>query len=398
MTKFSVVITHYNQMNYIEEAIKSVCNQNYKSVELIVADDCSKDFKKNIVKNMIKKYNKHNFEYKIYSGVTNLGTVKNLNNALELATGEFILFFAADDRLSNKNVLKNFYREFKDCTKNIITAQCNLYDNKLKKLETKYVNIKKALNLNSMSSLKQFEKMAEGCFYGSGGTAYRKLVFEKYGKFNEKYKYVEDWAYWLYVLRNGEKIYFSNFDALDHRDGGISHSVYTQDTIPSHVKQYYKDILNIYENEVLLYMQSFTIPEQYRILKQQNETILYYSCFVPELQKYLQNFDKARLANKKIEWYWRMHTIKHLFFEILNPHIIYKIKILFKYNRVVPITFIIWFLISLLLSLKLSMNSILFLLFIISLYIIIYYIVYCMDKLIYQLLKILKLKGVKKNV
>ena len=61
MTKFSVVITHYNQMNYIEEAIKSVCNQNYKSVELIVADDCSKDFKKNIVKNMIKKYNKHTY-------------------------------------------------------------------------------------------------------------------------------------------------------------------------------------------------------------------------------------------------------------------------------------------------------------------------------------------------
>ena len=29
MKKFSVIITHYNQMKYIEEAIKSVFKQDY---------------------------------------------------------------------------------------------------------------------------------------------------------------------------------------------------------------------------------------------------------------------------------------------------------------------------------------------------------------------------------
>ena len=30
MKKFTIIVTHYNQMNYIKEALESVLNQNYK--------------------------------------------------------------------------------------------------------------------------------------------------------------------------------------------------------------------------------------------------------------------------------------------------------------------------------------------------------------------------------
>ena len=50
MEKFTVIITHYNQMQYIEEALKSVLKQSYKNIELIVADDCSMQFNKKKVK------------------------------------------------------------------------------------------------------------------------------------------------------------------------------------------------------------------------------------------------------------------------------------------------------------------------------------------------------------
>ena len=126
MEKFTIIVTHYNQMNYIKTALISVLNQNYKNIELIVADDCSKTFDAKKVEEIIKKYNKNKFEYKILSGKKNVGTVKNINKALKKATGDFIMLFAGDDKLYDENVISNFIKEFKDKEKNVITSQCIL--------------------------------------------------------------------------------------------------------------------------------------------------------------------------------------------------------------------------------------------------------------------------------
>ena len=133
MEKFTVIVTHYNQMNFIKESVISVLKQSYKNVELIICDDCSKTFDAKKVKEIIEKNNKKNYEYKILQGKKNVGTVKNLNNALKKVTGDYVLFFAADDKLANNRVIENFIREFKDSEKNIITSQCLLYDDKLRK-------------------------------------------------------------------------------------------------------------------------------------------------------------------------------------------------------------------------------------------------------------------------
>lgn len=383
MEKFTIIITHYNQMDYINVAINSVLKQTYKNIELIIADDCSKTFDKKVVKNIIEKNNKKNYEYKIVQGKKNVGTVKNLNNALKYSTGDYILFFAADDKLANNRVVQNFINEFRNNNKNIVTSQCGLYDNKIKKKFSNYVNAKKALKLNKKDSNEIYEKMCEGCFYGAGGTAYRKTVFEKYGFFDEKYLFVEDWSYWLYVLRNGEKIYYADFDSLCHRDGGISHSVYTKETIPPHVKQYYIDILNIYENEVIPFLNRFTTKQKYRILRQYNETILYYSCFVPELAKKLKVFDKARLSDNKLNVYWKSKTLKR----ILNPRLFSKLKILIKYNRVIPITFMLWVLCCILIvnNMNLIKNNNQLLLTYILVYFLLYCFVYITDKFFYYI-------------
>lgn len=389
MKKFTIIISHYNQIKYIDIAIKSVLSQSYKNIELIIADDCSKEFSKKYVENLITKNNKNNFDYIIYHGKKNVGTVKNLNNALKLATGDYILFFAADDKLYDKNVVSNFIKEFENSKKNIVTSQCLLYGKKLKESFGKYVNAKKALKLNKKSSNAIYEKMCEGCFYGSGGTAYRKEVFKKYGLFNEKYKFVEDFSYWLYILREGEKIYYADFNTLCHRDGGISHSEYTSETLPAHVKQYYKDILNIYEKEVIPYLDRFKIKEQYKILKQFNETILYYASFVPELLKYQKIFDDARLSNKKLKYYWKLKTLRKIF----KIDLIKKIKILIKYNRVVPITYVMWIIFCLIVinNIKFNNYNILLLAYVLT-YLIIYCIVYVIDKFIYYFTKFIHRK------
>ena len=53
----SIYITNFNYGDYLEKAIKSAINQTYKSIEIIIIDDASKDISKKIL-NKYKKIKK----------------------------------------------------------------------------------------------------------------------------------------------------------------------------------------------------------------------------------------------------------------------------------------------------------------------------------------------------
>ena len=77
MKLYSIVVTHYNQMEFIYEALDSVFKQNYPNIELIVTDDKSKSFDKKTVIDYIEKKKKKNItNYIIIANDTNLGTTK----------------------------------------------------------------------------------------------------------------------------------------------------------------------------------------------------------------------------------------------------------------------------------------------------------------------------------
>ena len=78
--KVSVVITTYNQEDYIEEALLSVINQEYDGeIEILVGDDCSTDNTANIIKNLTDKY--PNIIKPMYNKI-NVGMSQNLYNQI----------------------------------------------------------------------------------------------------------------------------------------------------------------------------------------------------------------------------------------------------------------------------------------------------------------------------
>ena len=56
--KVSVIIMSYNQDEYIDSAIKSVINQTYKNLEIIISDNGSTDKSKEIIET-IQNQQKH---------------------------------------------------------------------------------------------------------------------------------------------------------------------------------------------------------------------------------------------------------------------------------------------------------------------------------------------------
>ncbi len=51
----SIVISNYNNENYILECLDSILNQSYENIEIIVVDDKSTDNSVSKIKNWIKK-------------------------------------------------------------------------------------------------------------------------------------------------------------------------------------------------------------------------------------------------------------------------------------------------------------------------------------------------------
>lgn len=88
----SVIIPAYNVEQYIFDTLKSVINQTYKNIEIIVIDDGSTDSTGEIVKKMSREH--HNL---IYYYQLNQGVSAARNKGIELSKGEYISFLDGDD-------------------------------------------------------------------------------------------------------------------------------------------------------------------------------------------------------------------------------------------------------------------------------------------------------------
>jgi len=94
---FSIIMPVYNTDTlFLDEAIKSVLNQNYTNWELCIADDASTDDE---VLKVLKKY-ETNPKVKIRYKTKNEHISKTSNEALKLAVGEYVVFLDHDDRLA----------------------------------------------------------------------------------------------------------------------------------------------------------------------------------------------------------------------------------------------------------------------------------------------------------
>ena len=88
----SVIIPVYNVENYLEECLKSVQNQTYMNIEVLLINDGSTDNSKHICEH----YCQEDSRFHLISQ-TNQGQSVARNVGVEVSTGEFIAFVDSDD-------------------------------------------------------------------------------------------------------------------------------------------------------------------------------------------------------------------------------------------------------------------------------------------------------------
>ena len=113
----SVIIPTYNRADRIEKSIKSVLNQTYRDIELLVIDDGSTDNTSEVVGNI---KDDRLFYYK----QENQGACAARNYGLKIAKGEYIAFQDSDD-IWYKDKLEKQYRFIEETKADLVYCGMN---------------------------------------------------------------------------------------------------------------------------------------------------------------------------------------------------------------------------------------------------------------------------------
>jgi len=180
---FSIVMAVYNVEDYIEEAIKSVINQelDFKShIQLILVNDGSPDDSKKIC----ERYQKQYPENIVYLEKENGGVSSARNLGLKHVKGKYVNFLDPDDKLSSntlENVFDFFEKNFNET--DIVAIPIIFFDAKTDEHILNYKFTKdRVIDLS-----KEYDKIQ----LSSSSAFIKSDVISQY-LFNEDMKYAED--------------------------------------------------------------------------------------------------------------------------------------------------------------------------------------------------------------
>lgn len=195
----SVIIPSYNHASYIEESVKSVWNQTYQNIELLVVDDGSSDTSVSIIRELEKN---SPIPMRVVAK-ENEGLCRTLNKALEEVSGDYICVLASDDvMLPEKTEIQVGFME----VNTDITMCCGHYIVMTENDEISFEN--KIGEITFRELLSRNRIAAVTCML-------RRADLLKLGGYDEQ-SYIEDWDLWLRISNKG-KIYCINHTLAKYR-------------------------------------------------------------------------------------------------------------------------------------------------------------------------------------
>lgn len=126
-TKVTIVVLTYCQEQFVENTLRSVLNQDWDNLEIIIADDCSTDNTLAVIdKTLASIITNHTTHF--LKANQNQGLVANWNNALSKASGEIIIAAGGDDimELCRVRHCVEFFEAHPTCT--ALVSNCRTID------------------------------------------------------------------------------------------------------------------------------------------------------------------------------------------------------------------------------------------------------------------------------
>ena len=147
----SVIIPAYNMEKYILKCVKSIINQTYKNIEIIIINDGSTDQTEEVINILMREDER----IKLINQ-KNEGSIEARKTGLKKATGKYVLFVDGDDWIEEECIYTLYNKAEKDNSDIVLYNMYRAWDDKKIKFETYENNITtindplKSLFLNKM--------------------------------------------------------------------------------------------------------------------------------------------------------------------------------------------------------------------------------------------------------
>lgn len=183
--KLSVIMPNYNHSSYLEERLSSILAQLNQEDEIVIIDDASTDDSIEV----IKKIASQDSRVRLFQNPQNLGVIKTINRAANLAQGNYLALMSADDLVLPGFVAKTMqvleqYPEMGMC--------CSLYAKCFEeKIHTFPTRAKETQIFCPNTIIQAFKKTG---FWIPGHTVIlKKELYFKYGTLDEQLGPLCDW-------------------------------------------------------------------------------------------------------------------------------------------------------------------------------------------------------------
>ena len=179
--KVSIIIPTYNRAKLLTEAVRSLQQQTYENIEIIIVDDCSTDDTAQAVEKLDDGriiYVKHD---------VNKGGSEARNTGIKHATGDYIGFLDSDDQWQSDKLERQLavFRENPDF--GIVYTGMKVYQGSylVKEVIPKYQG-------DLLTKL-----IESNCIYTTSSILVKKEVLEEVGGFDSSLPSCQDWDFYL---------------------------------------------------------------------------------------------------------------------------------------------------------------------------------------------------------
>lgn len=200
--KISIITINFNHGEGLLKTITSVVNQTFKNIEYIIIDGASSD-------NSIDKIKEFEDRISYWISEKDNGIYHAMNKGIKQSTGDYLLFLNSGDYLAKFDVIQNIVDKFKK-KENSIEKNVIFYGNIIVNEKTILAPDQITLDVLSSSSLPHPSSFIA------------KEVFEKIGGYDEKYRIISDWIFFLDAYLKQVKFIYIEYPITVFELNGLS--------------------------------------------------------------------------------------------------------------------------------------------------------------------------------
>ena len=281
---FSIIIPCFNSKNTIERCLKSVFNQKFKNIEIIVINDNSNDGSLRII-------NKYKKKITIINNKRNLGVGSARNAGILKSSGKYLIFLDSDDILVEKKLIKIFRELNKFNHTDFLVGQHNIGSDG-------YV-YNKTINYKTTNKKINFINKLDKFF----GYCWRFIISRKFLITNDirfsNSRIFEDEEFIAKLFLKTDQFNFSKIKFYFHTENIDSLSASSNYKDISTIIVVLRNLNNLIKNRKIIYQKKKFVLTRINIVFSHFESLLH-GVSSSDLNKISQNFDKKFIKNKII--------------------------------------------------------------------------------------------------